>query len=98
MISGSSLSTIRLASVNSASELCMFLIGCFLRGGWMLEESNARFYAGAYPDFQQAAPRPADIEHFTAGLGIARQSFQIDLALDYSEERVEYILSTVIYF
>lgn len=72
--------------------------GVFLRGGYMLEESNARYYAGQDPYFRKAAPKPDDIDHFTFGLGFARQRFQLDFACDTSEEKTQLIASTVIYF
>ena len=72
--------------------------GLFVRGGWMLEESNARYYDENDKYRREAAPRPDDIYHYTAGLGFARDRFQLDFACDYSDERTQYIVSTVIYF
>ncbi|HNT34673.1 MAG TPA: outer membrane protein transport protein [bacterium] len=72
--------------------------GVFLRAGYMLEDSNARYYAGSDPYFLKAAPKPDDIDHYSVGLGFARQRFQLDFACDYSEEKTQVIASTVIYF
>jgi long-chain fatty acid transport protein len=74
----------------------------FLRTGYFLEESNALFYdgpRGIYYDFlTSAAPKEDDIDHYSVGLGLARDTFQIDFAADFTEDTTDLILSTVFYF
>jgi long-subunit fatty acid transport protein len=87
---------------------CEYLLGIvkdsaiFLRGGYMLEESNDRYYSGEdsifSEYFEKISPEPDDVEHYTMGFGIAREWFQLDFAFDYSDKTTEYIISTVIYF
>jgi len=69
----------------------------FLRTGWMLEEDNALTSLGT-ENSRKRLPKPDDINHYTFGIGIARPHFQLDFGFDYSEQKTQYILSTVIYF
>jgi long-chain fatty acid transport protein len=70
----------------------------FVRGGYMLEPSNDRYYTGPYDDVKELYPQPDDIHHYTAGVGMARPSYQLDAAIDYTDDLVDVIVSFVYYF
>jgi long-subunit fatty acid transport protein len=71
----------------------------FVRGGYFYEESNAFRYRGANPIIRDLASKTDPTHHYTAGFGFSRRDFQVDLALDVTDESgFSAIFSTVWYF
>ncbi len=55
----------------------------FIRSGYMREDSNSSYYYGSSDFRRQAFPQKDDLDHLTAGFGIAREKYQIDFAVDH---------------
>lgn len=55
----------------------------FARAGYMLEESNALYFDGPGTDLNSTAfPEEDDMHHLTIGIGLAKEKYQLDLAVD----------------
>jgi hypothetical protein len=66
-------------------------------GGWL--EPDHQVYATIDDPFLQALlPKGDDEVHFSAGLGLAMQRFQVDLAVDFTDNVDTVSLSTVFNF
>jgi long-subunit fatty acid transport protein len=73
--------------------------GIFLRGGYFYEDSNAFKYTGTNPLTKKLSSNRDPINHYTVGLGLARQQYQLDLGCDFADDSsVDFIASMVCYF
>jgi long-subunit fatty acid transport protein len=70
----------------------------FLRGGYMREESNAFFYTGSNSLLLDAFPEKDDRDHLTLGIGVAKEKYQIDLAVDHVLEGGTTLILAMIHF
>lgn len=72
----------------------------FLRAGYMREESNALRYRGTLSSpFRDPFRSPSPVEHWTAGVGLGRERYQMDLAVDWADtDSTELVLSWIAYF
>ena len=75
----------------------------FLRGGYMREESNSMYYNGVPGEsfdefFEEAFPEKDDIDHLTLGLGLAKEKFQLDLAVDHSIDGGTVLIVAMIHY
>jgi long-subunit fatty acid transport protein len=71
----------------------------FFRGGYMLEESNAFFYSSRdNPPLQDAFPEEDDKNHLTVGFGVARDRYQLDLAVDYVLDGATTLILAMIHY
>jgi len=68
----------------------------FLRGGGMREES--KYHYRDISTSGRSFSRTDALDHFSSGLGVAREGYQLDFAVDHSSEATRFILSTIIYF
>jgi len=69
-----------------------------LRGGYMLEESNAFKYEGDNPIMRELTSVRRDIQHLSAGIGIARPRYQIDLGIDLTEDNGQDVIASIVYY
>lgn len=71
----------------------------YLRGGYLVEESNAIAYQGSNPLFARLADGGETLHHVSAGIGWARPRYQLDVGADVDEEgSFDLIASAVWYF
>lgn len=75
----------------------------FLRGGLMYEPGSALYYykpaTQPYDKFLAASfPGEEDLLKYTCGLGVAREHFQVDCAVNLSGNTCQLILSSIFYF
>jgi len=79
--------------------------GIFVRGGYFYEEPNSFRYTASPDDdtynslVENLASRREAIQHYTFGLGFAREDYQLDFGVDYGDDTtVDFIASMVYYF
>jgi long-subunit fatty acid transport protein len=71
----------------------------FVRAGVMHESSNALFYSGPLPLLQTGFDQESDKNHVSLGLGLAAETYQIDLGIDQVVDgNTVLILSMIRYF
>ena len=78
----------------------------FIRGGVMREESNAFYFDPGPKDsiynpevFGPGMPKEDDLDHVSAGLGLAKETYQLDLAVDHVfDGGAIFIVSMIHYF
>jgi len=71
----------------------------FLRGGYMREESNSLYYDGDDSFFRGAYPEKDAIDHLSVGIGLAKEKYQVDLAVDQAlDGATTFILAMIHYF
>lgn len=72
----------------------------FVRGGYMLEESNALYYArdGDNDLYRHGFPEKDDLNHFSVGLGLAKDKYQIDLAIDHVLDGATTLILAMIHY
>jgi long-subunit fatty acid transport protein len=74
-------------------------IAWFLRGGYMREDSNSLYYAGADEFARAMTPEKDDIDHLTFGIGLAKEKYQLDLGVDHElDGATTFILAMIHYF
>lgn len=71
----------------------------FARAGYMWEESNAsRAKGSSGPIMREVGAKEDPKNHYTFGLGVAFERFQLDFGVDFTKNQTDYIFSTVLYF
>jgi len=70
----------------------------FLRGGYMYEESNATRYQGDNEILIALTSDNDPIDHYTVGLGIAREAYQLDLGFDWTEDSGRDLIASLVWY